>query len=50
VLETNLLKIDLSELTLISFNSFKLNLTEFTAVNNLAAMVTVQHKQSNPTV
>jgi hypothetical protein len=37
----------LGELTL---NSFKFNLTEFTAVNNLVAMVTMEHKQSKPTV
>jgi hypothetical protein len=36
---------NLSELTLTSFNS-----TEFTAVNNLVAMVTMEHKQSKPTV
>jgi hypothetical protein len=44
------MKINLSELTLISFNLMLLNLTEFTAVNNLVAMVTMEHKQSKPTV
>jgi hypothetical protein len=28
----------------------ELNLTEFTVVNNLAAMVTMEHKKSKPTV
>jgi hypothetical protein len=31
-------------------NSIKLNLAKFTAVNNLVAMVTMEHKQSKPTV
>jgi hypothetical protein len=35
------------ELTLTSFNSVQLNLTEFTAVNNLVAMVTVEQKNTN---
>jgi hypothetical protein len=34
------------ELNLNSFNSF--NLTEVTTVNNLAAMVTMEHKNTNP--
>jgi hypothetical protein len=37
------MELNLSELTLTSFNSIKLNLTEFTAVNNLVAMVTMEH-------
>jgi hypothetical protein len=44
------MKINLSELTLISFNLILLNLAEFTAVNNLVAMVTMERKQSKPTV
>jgi hypothetical protein len=36
---------NLSELTLTSFNSI-----EFTAVNNLISMVTLEHTQSKPTV
>jgi hypothetical protein len=28
----------------------QLNLTEFTAVNNLVAMVTMEHKQYKPTL
>jgi hypothetical protein len=28
----------------------ELNLTQFTAINNLVAMVTMEHKQSTPTV
>jgi hypothetical protein len=43
------MEINLSELTLTSFNSIELNLTEFTAAN-LVAMVTMEHKQSKPTV
>jgi hypothetical protein len=39
--------LDLSELTLTSFNSLQLTLTEFTAVNNLVAM---ENKQSKPTI
>jgi hypothetical protein len=45
VLEPNLIELNLSELTVTSFNSIYLNLTEFTAVNNLVAMVTIKHKQ-----
>jgi hypothetical protein len=44
------MELNLSELTLTSFNSNHLNLTEFTAVNNLVAMVTMEHKQSKSTV
>jgi hypothetical protein len=44
------MELNLSELTLTSFNSTRQNLTEFTAVNNLVAMVTVEHKQSKATV
>jgi hypothetical protein len=50
VLESNLMEINLSELSLTSFYLVYLNLTEFTAVNNLVAMVTMEHKQSKPTV
>jgi hypothetical protein len=50
VLEPNLMDINLSELTLVSFSSVLLNLTEFTAVNNLIAMVTMERKQSKVTV
>jgi hypothetical protein len=50
VLELNLMEINLSELVLSSFNSIQFNLTEFTAVNNLVAMVTMEHKHSKPTV
>jgi hypothetical protein len=39
------MKINISELTLTSFNSIYFNLTEFTAVNNLVAMVTMERKQ-----
>jgi hypothetical protein len=42
-LEPNLIKINLNELTLTSFNSISLNSTEFTAVNNLVAMVTINN-------
>jgi hypothetical protein len=42
------MEINLSEVTLTSFNSIKLNLTSFTVVNNL--MVTMEHKQFKPTV
>jgi hypothetical protein len=42
--------LNLSELALDSFNSIQLNFTEFTAVNNLVAMVTMEHKQSKPRV
>jgi hypothetical protein len=44
------MEINLSEFTLTLFNSIWLNLTEFTAVNNLVAMATMGHKQSKPTV
>jgi hypothetical protein len=44
------MEINLSELTLTSFYLVYLNLTKFTAVNNLVAMVTMEHKQSKPTV
>jgi hypothetical protein len=33
-----------------NFNSIQLNLTEFTAVKNLVAMVTMERKKSKPTV
>jgi hypothetical protein len=33
--------LNISELTLTTLNSIELNLTEFTAVNNLVAMVTM---------
>jgi hypothetical protein len=36
--------------TLIHSIQFNLNLTEITAVNNLVVMVTMEHKQSKPTV
>jgi hypothetical protein len=39
----NLMEIILSELTLTS--SIQLNLSKFTAVNNLVAMFTMEHKQ-----
>jgi hypothetical protein len=39
------MKLNISELTLTSFNSMQLNLTEFTAVNILVAMVTMGHKK-----
>jgi hypothetical protein len=42
------MEINLSEVTLTSFNL--LNLTEFTAVNKLVVMVTVERKQSKPAV
>jgi hypothetical protein len=48
--EPNLMEINLSELTLNAFNSILLNLIEFTAVNNLVAMVTMAHKHYKPTV
>jgi hypothetical protein len=44
------MEFNLSERTLTSFNSVLLNLTEFTEVNNLVAMVTMEHKQSKSTV
>jgi hypothetical protein len=44
------MEINVSELTLPPFNSIKLNLTESTTINNLVAMVTMEHKQSKPTV
>jgi hypothetical protein len=50
VREPNLMELNLSELTLTSFSSILLNLTECTSVNNLVAMVTMVHKQSKPTV
>jgi hypothetical protein len=46
------MELNLSELTsllITPFNSTQLNSTEFTAVNNLVAMVTMEHKQSKPT-
>jgi hypothetical protein len=45
VLEPHLTELNVSELTLTSFN-----LTELTALNNLVAMFTTEHKQSKPTV
>jgi hypothetical protein len=39
------MELNISELTLTSFNSIQLNLTKFTVVNNLVAMVTMEHKQ-----
>jgi hypothetical protein len=36
--------------TLIHSIQFNLNLTEITAVKNLVVMVTMEHKQSKPTV
>jgi hypothetical protein len=50
VFEPNLMERHLSELTLTSFSSVILNLTEFTTVNNLVVMVTMKHKQSKPRV
>jgi hypothetical protein len=50
ILKPNLMALNLSELTLTSFNSIELNLTKFTVVNNLIAMVTMEHKQYKPTV
>jgi hypothetical protein len=44
------MELNLSEFTLTSFISIQLNLTEFTAVINLIAMVTIEHKQAKPTV
>jgi hypothetical protein len=38
---------NLSAFALTSLNSIELNLNEFTAVNNLVAMVTMKHK-TNP--
>jgi hypothetical protein len=32
----------------IQFNPIQFNLTEFTAINNLVAMVTMKYKQVNP--
>jgi hypothetical protein len=37
------MELNLSELTLTSFSSVELNLTEFTAVYNFIAMGTVEH-------
>jgi hypothetical protein len=48
--EPNLVEINLRELTLTSFNSIKINLTEFTVAKNLVSMVTMEYKQSIPTV
>jgi hypothetical protein len=49
-LEPHLMELDLSELKL-NFNQFNLTqFIEFTEVNNLAAMVTKENKQSKPTV
>jgi hypothetical protein len=50
VLEPNLIEVNISELTLTSFSSVSLNLTEMTAVNNLVVMVTMGHKQFKVTV
>jgi hypothetical protein len=47
VLEPNLMELNSNEITLIAFSSISLNITEFTLVNNLVAMVTMQHN-SNP--
>jgi hypothetical protein len=44
------MELNLSELTLTSFSSIRLNLTEFTVLNNLVVMVTIEHKQSKPRV
>jgi hypothetical protein len=44
------MELNLSELTLTSFNSIQLNLTKFTAVNNLVTVVAMGHIQSKPTV
>jgi hypothetical protein len=49
VLEPNLMKLNLSKLTLTTSNSKELNLTKSTAVNKLDAMSTMGHKQSKPT-
>jgi hypothetical protein len=38
------MKLNLRALTLTSINSIYFNLTEFTAVNNLVVMVTMEHK------
>jgi hypothetical protein len=40
------MELNLSELTLTSFDSFQFNLTEFTAVYNLVAMVTMEHNNN----
>jgi hypothetical protein len=40
------MKLYLSELTLTSFNTIQLSLTEITSVNNLVTMVTMENKQS----
>jgi hypothetical protein len=37
------MELNLSELTLTSFNSFELNLTEFTAMYNFIAMGTMEN-------
>jgi hypothetical protein len=44
------MELNLSEFTLTSINTILINLNEFTAVNNLVAMVTMEHKKSKPTV
>jgi hypothetical protein len=44
------MELNLSELTVSSFNSIYLNVIEFTTVNNLVAMLTKEHKQFKPTV
>jgi hypothetical protein len=44
------MELNLSELTLTSFNSFQLNLTEFTAINNPIAMVTMKPEKYTPKV
>jgi hypothetical protein len=43
------MELNLSELILTLFNSIELNLIEFTAVNKLVSMVTMEHKTSKPT-
>jgi hypothetical protein len=44
------MKLNLSKVTLSSFISIYLNLTEFTEINNFVAMVTMERKQYIPTV
>jgi hypothetical protein len=39
------MKLNLNELTLTSFNSIYINLTEYSAVNNLVAMATMENKK-----
>jgi hypothetical protein len=41
------MELDLSELTLTLFNSILLNLTKFTAVYNLVAIVTMEHNPNS---